>query len=101
MNQHPISLFCLVHGDLVITDDASDISDLQHLILEENPSGFRDIGARDIKLRKWNKSTGGVKDLDLNNRNVLNPLNPMKKITCVFKDDLPKDECIHITVPMA
>ncbi|KAF8415559.1 hypothetical protein EV426DRAFT_57687 [Tirmania nivea] len=98
-----VSLFCIVHGEQdaapfpVRVNGGNTIGELKDIIKEKNPNDFRHIDARHLKLWKWNQPADAdrVSDLDLDSGKVLNP---MKKISNIFGDDLPKEECIHIII---
>lgn len=95
-----ISLFCIVHGDSdaepldVTIERQESVSALKKVIVKDRPRYFKDIGAADLKVWRWNKQTDEVKDSALNNSNVLDP---RKAIIDTFKDKF-KRGCTHVTI---
>ena len=98
-----VSLFCIVHGEQDATpfsirvSGENTVDELKKFIKLEKQPEFDLIAADRLKLWKWNQpaSASMVKDVDLDSSKVLNP---MTKISNVFRDDSPKEECVHIIV---
>ena len=67
---------------------------LKKLIQAKKP---KNIDARHFQLWKWNQPGNNyrIRAGELDSSNMLNP---MTKITSIFGDDPPKDECIHFII---
>ena len=101
----PTPIWCIVHGEengkpfsvRVGTDDTID--ELKDLIKAKKPNYFRDIDANHIDLRRWNQpgNASMVKNVNLNSREVLNP---MDRVWVIFDNlyDFPEDPCINVIV---
>ena len=98
-----MSLFCLIFGEkdekafLVRVNRGNTVDKLKRLIKAENSVDFRDVDASCLMLWKWNQpgDAGRVNAVGLDSSNVLNP---MTKMTSVFEDDSPQQDCIHIII---
>jgi len=69
---------------LVRINRGNTVSELKKLSKARDPHGFRDISANCLQLWKWNQpgDADRFKAVELDSSNVLNP---MKKITSIFK----------------
>jgi Crinkler effector protein N-terminal domain len=101
-----ITLFCLVHGDLVEhvfkirIDKDSDVADLKNEIKEKMSPKFDDIPANELTLWKVDISyddEDAVKQLALKETDVIKKMLPASEIGEYF-ENTPTKKRIHVVI---